>query len=128
MEITELQKGVSRKRFGIEAFQDSDKDVHFYTSLPSATVFYQLLEYLSLAGKRSNIVYNATAQNWVKEGSDPGNAEWRESDSQFGRPSNLNQAYELFLMLVRSRLDLKVYDLAKRFELSQSSVSRIFST
>ena len=50
------------------------------------------------------------------------NAEWRESDLQFGRPSTLSQADELFLMLVRLRLDLKVYDLAKRFELSQSSI------
>ena len=81
-----------------------------------------MLEYLSLAGKRSNVVYNATAQNWVKEGSDPGNAECRGSDLQFGRPSNLSQADELFLMLVGLRLDLKLYDLAKCFELSQSSV------
>ena len=67
------------------------------------------------------IVYNAIAQNWVKEGSDPGNAEWRESDLQFRCPSNLSQADKLFLMLVRLRLDLKVYDLAKGFELSESS-------
>ena len=82
-----------------------------------------MLEYHSPAGKKSNVVYNATAQNWMKEGSDPGNAEWRESDSQFGHTSNLSQADELFLMLVRLHLDLKVYDLAKHFELSQSSVS-----
>jgi len=28
--IIELRKGVSRKRFGIEAIQESDKDVHYY--------------------------------------------------------------------------------------------------
>jgi len=126
-EANKLQKEASRKRFGIEAFQESDKDVQFYTGLPSVAVFYKLLEYLSPSGKRSNIVYNATSQNWVKEGStaDPGTAEWRESDLQFGRRSDLSQGDELFLML---RLGLKVYDLAKRFEVSQSSVSRIFST
>ena len=64
----------------------------------------------------------------MKGRSDPGNAEWRESDSQFGRPSNLSQADELFLMLVILHLDLKVYDLAKHFKLSQFSVSQIFST
>ena len=47
MEIEELRKGISRKRFGIEAIQESDKDVHFYTGLPSAAVFYRLLEYLN---------------------------------------------------------------------------------
>jgi len=66
MEITKLQKEV--KHFGIEACL-SDKDIQFYTGLPSVAVFYQLLEYLSPSGKRSNVVYNATAQNWVKEGS-----------------------------------------------------------
>jgi len=58
----------------------------------------------------SNVVYNATAQNWVREGlvADPRNAEWRESDLKSGCPSNLSQADELFLML---SLGLKVYDL-----------------
>ena len=64
IEITELRKGVSRKRFGIEALQDSDENIRFYTGLPSLAVFYRLLEYFSPAGKRSNVVYNATAQNW----------------------------------------------------------------
>ena len=86
-----------------------------------------MLEYLSLAGKRYNVVYNATAQKWAKEGSDPGNAKWREPDLQFGHLSNLSQADELFSMIMKLRLDLKVYDLANCFELSQSSVSQIFS-
>jgi len=128
MEIVELRKGVSRKRFGIEAVQESDKDVHYYAGLPSTAVFFRLLEYLSPDGKRSNVVYRATAQKWIKEGMEPGDAEWREEDSQFGRPANLGQADELFLMLVRLRLDLKEYDLAKRFEISPSSVSRTFTT
>ena len=63
----------------------------------------------------------------MKEGSDPGNAKWRESDLQFGRPSNLSQADDLFSMFVKLRLDLKVYDLVNCFELSQSSISQIFS-
>jgi len=49
MEIIELRKDISRKRFGIDAIQESDKDVHYYTGLPSTAVFYRLLEYLSPA-------------------------------------------------------------------------------
>ena len=56
---------------------------------------------------------------------EPGDAEWREGDSQVGCPANLGQADELFLMLVRLCLDLKEYHLAKCFEIS---VSRIFTT
>ena len=69
MKVTELQKEVSRKRFGIEACRDSDKDVWFYTGLPSVAEFYQLLEYLSPSGKKPNVVYSAMTQNWEKEGS-----------------------------------------------------------
>ena len=45
-----------------------------------------------------------------------------------GCPPNLRQINELFLTLVRLRLNLKEHDLAKRFEISLSSVSRVFLT
>ena len=57
LEIVELRRNVARKRFGIELFRTSDKDVHFYTGLPSAAVFDRLLEYLSPEGRRGNVVY-----------------------------------------------------------------------
>lgn len=131
LEIVELRENVGRKRFGIEAVRDSDKDVNFYTGLTSAAVFDRLFEYLSPDGRRSNVVYRATAQRWDSDcagGMQPGEAEWRDSESQVGRPGSLSQADELFLMLVRLHLDLKEYDLARRFEISQSTVSRIFLT
>ena len=130
MEIVELRKNVARKRFGIELVRESDKDVHFYTGLPSAAVFDRLLEYLNPDGRRSNVVYRATAQKWASDciRTEPGEAKWRESESQVGRPASLSQADELFLMLVRLHLNLKEYDLAQHFEISQSSVSRIFTT
>ena len=46
----------------------------------------------------------------------PGQAEWRSSESQAGQPGSSSQADELFLMLVQLRLDLKEYDLAHRFK------------
>ena len=60
LEIFELRKNVARKRFGIELVRESDKDVHFYTGLPSAAVFDRLLEYLNPDGRRSNVVYRAS--------------------------------------------------------------------
>ena len=131
LEIVELRKSVGRKRFGIEAVRDFDKDVNFYTGLPSAAVFDRLFEYLSPGGKQSNVVYRATAQRWISDyagGMQPGEAEWRDSESQIGQPGSLSQADELFLVLVRLHLDLKEYDLARRFDFSQSTVSRIFLT
>ena len=99
--------------------------------MPSAAVFDTLFEYLSPDGRRSNVVYRSTAQRWVSdcpEGKQPGEAEWRDTELQVGRPGSLSQADELFLMLVRLRLGLKEYDLAHRFEIFQSTVSRIFLT
>ena len=59
---------------------------------------------------------------------EPGQATWREHDTMVGRPASLSQVDELFLMLVRLRLNLKEQDLANRFEISVSSVSRAFTT
>ena len=42
MEVAELKKD---KKFCIETIRGSDKDIQFYTGLPSATVFDKLLEY-----------------------------------------------------------------------------------
>ncbi|XP_065893744.1 uncharacterized protein [Dysidea avara] len=128
LEIIELKKCVSRKRFSFELIRESDKDVNNYTGLPSAAVFDALLDFLSPGRKRSNVVYRATAQKWTNDDEAPGEAEWREREAQPGRPASLSQEDELFLVLVRLRLNLKEYDLAHCFEVSQSSVSRIFST
>jgi len=46
----------------------------------------------------------------------------------WGRLASLSQADELFLTLVLLWLNLKEQDLANRFEISMSSVSRIFAT
>ena len=89
LQIVELQESVRKKRFSIKVMRDSDRDVNFYTGLPSAAVFDTLFEYLSPDGRRSNVVYRPTAQRWVSdcpEGKQPGEAEWRDTVLQVGRP------------------------------------------
>jgi len=75
-----------------------------------------LLDYISSGRKQSNVVYRATAQQWTnnehKDGLEPGQATWKEHDTVVGRPANLSQVDELFLMLVRLQLNLKEQDLA----------------
>ena len=118
-----------RRRFCFENVQDSNDDVLFYTGLPSSSVFFQLLNYLSPDRMRSNVVYRATAQNWAtRQRSDPASASWRDKDISTGRPPKLSQVNELFLTLVRLRLNLKEHDLSRRFDISLSSVSRVFIT
>ena len=125
----ELVRELERCRFCFESIEDSNDDVLFYTGLPSSSVFYQLLKYLSPDGMRSNVVYRATAQNWAtRHNSDPASASWRDTEISTGRPPKLSQVNELFLTLVRLRLNLKEHDLARRFDISPSSVSRVFIT
>ena len=128
VELTNELKLAETRRFCFENIQDSDDDVHFHTGLPSSSVFYELLHYLSPERMRSNVVYRATAQNWVAKPDDPANAPWRETSTSQGRPPKLSQVNELFLTLVRLRLNLKEQDLARRFDISPSSVSRVFIT
>ena len=125
----ELVRELERCRFCFESIEDSNDDVLFYTGLPSSSVFYQLLKYLSPDGMRSNVVYRATAQNWAtRHNSDLASASWRDTEISTGRPLKLSQVNELFLTLVRLRLNLKEHDLARRFDISPSSVSRVFIT
>ena len=53
-------------------------------------VAYNTYDYVSPGRKRSNVVYRATAQQWmnnkIKDGLEPGEAVWRESDTMIGRP------------------------------------------
>ena len=128
----QYQMLADKRRFCFANIESSERDAQFYTGLPSAEVFYQLLDYVSPGRKRPNVVYRATAQQWmndeIKDGLEPGEAAWRESDTVVGCPASLNQVDELFLMLVRLRLNLKEHDLANRFEISISSVSHVFTT
>ena len=61
-EASHQKKLAEIRRFCFENIQDSDEDVLFYTGLPSACVFCHLFQYLNPDGKRSNVVYRATAQ------------------------------------------------------------------
>ena len=129
-EMIKYQSENSSYKFCFATFEDCEKDVQFYTGLPSAKVFYDLLDFVSPDRKRSNLIYHATAQSWRSThpcDSEPGSAAWRESATVGpGRPGILSQVDEFFLTLVRLRLGLKEKDLADRFRISPSSVSRIF--
>ena len=63
-ECSRQQKLAEKQRFCFSNFETSESDVQFYTGLPSADVFYQLLDYLSPERKWSN-VYQTTAQQWT---------------------------------------------------------------
>ena len=98
------------ERFGLQRFQGSDDDVQFYTGLPSYNILQCLYRYLEpllpYLRYRPNNLEQPTRQ-------------------LLNRQRLLQPIDELFLILVRLRLNLLEKDLGHRFQCSVSTVSRI---
>ena len=124
VKIVELQSKVLRleeevrtlesQRFLLRRFQGSDKDIQFYTGLPSYSILMCLYRYLEPL-----LCYLRLCRNEIKT----------TSTSAFKpRARALQPIDEFFLTLVRLRLGLLEQDLAHRFNISIATVSRICIT
>ena len=102
--------------FRIERFISSDSDFRFYTGFPNYSCFKAFYDYLSPACE--HLMYFGTHTTPVTS----------ESQNKCGKPRSLSPEQELFLVLVRLRLGLLIQDIAHRFNISASHVSRIFKT
>ena len=99
------------KQFRVESISDNDQKVKFYTGF---STFAALMVCFNFLGPCVNkLAYRSTAA---------------EEKSNKGRKRILSPLNEFFLLLVRLRLGLFEKDLAYRFGISQSSVSRILIT
>lgn len=107
-----LVKRLAGLTISINSMKHNNEDVQFYTGLPNYRVFVALLEYLDPGENGENIAIHYS--NYSKA-SKPG-----ESDAETLKPAD-----QLFLVLMRLRLGLFGHDLAKRFGVSQSGVSKI---
>ena len=99
-------------QFSIESIQHDDKAILFYTGFPSYILLLTCLNFFGLA---------AMVLCYDKKSVDP--------EAGFvGRHRALTPMNEFFLTRCRLRLALKEQDLAYRFQISQSTVSRIITT
>uniref|UniRef100_A0A131YVW3 THAP domaincontaining protein n=1 Tax=Rhipicephalus appendiculatus TaxID=34631 RepID=A0A131YVW3_RHIAP len=94
--------------FCIEQFKYNNEDLQFYTGLSSYGDFIKLLHYLKPDQKKDD----ENALN-LKRG--------------VGRPSVLTIENQLFMVLVSLRLGFFQKDLGHRFNIHQSTVSRLFN-
>ena len=92
----------------IEQIQDDQKCLHFYTGFLS---FQMLMVCFNFLGTATSKLSYGDQQKLTK-----------------GKPHKLTPLNEFFLMLVRLRLGLYEQDIAYRFQVSQTTVSRICST
>ena len=109
-----LRQKLRQKQFSVERFQDNDSDFEFYTGLPNYCTFKSFYDSLSPACE--NLNYSGCADKATTE------------PDMRGRKKALSYENELFLCLVRLRCGLLERDLAHRFSISVSQVSRIWIT
>ena len=93
-----------------------DKDVSFYTGLSTRAVFDKLHSFISPYVNR----------RWTGVRSILKNVRKFSGRSRYGPDRKLTSKCEFMLMLIKLRLGLLNGDLAKRFNISQCLVSRIF--
>lgn len=103
-----------RGMFCIESFSNDDSAIQFYTSFPSYSHFMICFNFFG--DSVNHIIYPCSSVD-------------RDSDSGISRAKtqrSLTPENEFFLTLRRLRCGLMEIDLAYRYNISQSTVSRIF--
>ena len=99
-------------QFSLETFKDDDKAIRFYTGFASYKCFMICFNFLGPAV--ATLCYDEKSSG--------------KEASFMGRHRSLTPLNEYFLTLCRLRAGLKEQDLAYRFGISQSTVSRIVTT
>lgn len=110
-EIENITAISEKRRFCLFNIRNDDSRICFYTGFPTYAALKACFEFL---GPAVNSLTYCSKQN--------------ESSTKRCRPRTLTPEEEFFLVLVRLRLGLMERDLADRFEISQSSVSRVITT
>ena len=98
--------------FGIETFIDDDSAIHFYTSFPTYAHFMICYDFLVYAVH--HIIY-------------PGSSVDPSTKTRLKSQRAISPQNEFFQTLCSLRCGLMEQDLAYRFKISQSTVSRIFT-
>ena len=108
--VMQVKANLTASKFCIENISKDDQLVTFYTGFPSYATLKSCYDYLGPAV--NNLMY------WGS----------KDRDAGHGRSRTLSSFNEVFLVLVWLRLGLFERDLANRFNISVSTVCRIFRT
>ena len=108
----EVLKAEKVETFGLQRFMGSNADIHFYTGLPSYVVLIAIFHFLEPL---------VNQLNYCPDSHIP-------PDYVPTRRRSLPPIDEFFMTLVRLHLGLLEQDLAHRFRISITTVSRICTT
>ena len=105
-----------KQHFHLKNISNDDNKVRFYTGFATMSALMVCFNFLGPTVNKLN--YWASSSSTVE----------MQCKSNKGRKRSLSPLEEVFLILVRLRLGLFEQDIAYRFGISQSTVSRIFCT
>ena len=121
--IKQLQEEVEQlkrtrvERFGLRRFMGSDNDIRFYTGLPTYKILLCLFNFIAPLLSHLHLLRTDRKHTTMPT-----------THAHTPRPRALQPIDELFMVLVRLRLASPEQDLAHRFDISMSTVSRICKT
>ncbi|XP_057291809.1 uncharacterized protein LOC130614396 [Hydractinia symbiolongicarpus] len=116
-EINSLQTEVDENKFTVDRFKHNTAHFKFYTGFKSYQMFKLVLEYLQPAA--DSLIY------W---GSNTNIENTKTYNGKRGRSRATTAETEFFMILIRLRCGFPIEDMAIRFNMSTSNVSRIFIT
>ena len=115
-EIASLKEQIQLNSFSIDRFKNNSSDFEFYTGFCNYSTFKAFYDYLSPACERLHYIGSSNTTNKAAV------------VDKCGPKRMLSPEEELFMCLTRLRLGLLEKDLASRFNLSVSQISRIWVT
>lgn len=103
-----------RHKWSFQKISDDDSKTRFYTGLPSFAVFMWLFSILRPKAERMKY--------WSGPNTD------QSSDRKRASAGSLDLIDQLFAVLMRLRVGLLTSDIAERFQISESTFSKYFSS
>ena len=122
--IRDLQgqhKKLEERLFSLKNVATNDSLITFYTGFPNYRTMMALYEFLNPGAGGENVTFWLSGKEDTQMGAS-------DASVKKGRPRSLNPRDEFFLTLCRLRQGFAERHLAHLFNLSQSTVSRIFIT
>lgn len=118
-------ESLQNQMFTVERFQSNNAAINFYTGFPNWKIFMTVFKYLNPGDKGENIHYwLSTMPNMSTDVCD----EPAATENKKGRSRTLRPIDEFFLVVCRLRQGFAEDHLAHLFQISTSTVSRIFIT
>ena len=108
-ELSKLKEKMEIERFGVARFSHDNSMIQFYTGFMSVSMFYAFFNYIKPAASCMTSYYYKAAD---------------AVNVNIGRQRNMLVIDELFLFLCRLKCGLMEQDLAVRFNIHISTVSR----